>query len=65
MTEENQNAIVDELHALNLNLQELINVLKYNAKDTQPDRGEVAPKFYESATARILQYNESHTTGGK
>ena len=30
MTEENQNALVDELHALNLNIQELIKVLKGN-----------------------------------
>ena len=30
MTEENQNALVDELNALNLNIQELIKVLKGN-----------------------------------
>lgn len=65
MTEENQNAIVDELHALNLNLQELINVLKYNAKDTQPDRGEVAPASFESSTIKILQNSGLRTTGGK
>lgn len=30
MTEENQNTLVDELHALNLNIQELIKILKGN-----------------------------------
>jgi len=36
MTEENQNALVDELHALNLNIQELIKVLKDNK---EPSKG--------------------------
>ena len=28
MTEENQNALIDEIHALNINIMELIKVLK-------------------------------------
>jgi hypothetical protein len=43
MTEENQNAIVDELHALNLNLQELIKVLKTNKELSIPSKGDISP----------------------
>lgn len=32
MTEENQNALIDEIHALNINISELIKVLKEKNK---------------------------------
>lgn len=32
MTEENQNVLIDELHALNINILELIKVLKEKNK---------------------------------
>lgn len=54
MTVENQNALIDEIHALNINLMELIKVLK--EKNKWFNWGPSAPKKY---FLYLYNYNES------
>lgn len=58
MSEENQNAIVDELHALNLNLQELIKVLKTNKELSRPDKGDISPTLQENMNFLMRYWKE-------